>query len=174
MSLNEWQASGYDLHSEIALPEEQIFADYILRDYRLSENSQAADKGTSLVADVVSEDINDISRPQGNEFDIGAYEYFEPSGTKDRKISLRFSLNQNYPNPFNPATKIRYVVGNLEFVTLKVFDIMGREITILVNEQRPAGEYEINFNASGLAGGVYFYKLQAGSYSSAKKLVLVK
>jgi len=85
-----------------------------------------------------------------------------------------FSLSQNYPNPFNPTTSIQYAVSSREFVTLKVYDLLGREVATLINEEKPAGEYEIEFNASGLASGIYFYKLQAGSYSSIKKMICLK
>jgi len=174
ISLAQWQVLGYDVHSELAQPEEQIFADYSSGDYSLMESSQAVDKGTSLVSNVVTKDITDISRPQRDGFDIGAYEYFDPSGINTKEILTRFSLYQNYPNPFNPATKINYEIGSMQFVILKIFDITGKEIATLVNEPKPAGKYEIEFNASGLASGVYFYKLQAGNYSSTKKLVFLK
>jgi hypothetical protein len=97
-----------------------------------------------------------ISPDLRNGFDIGAYEHATPSGIKSGIILSDFLLYQNYPNPFNPTTKICYSIGNTQFVTLKVFDFLGREVTNLINEIKPAGEYEIEFNASELASGVYF------------------
>jgi len=85
-----------------------------------------------------------------------------------------FSLSQNYPNPFNPSTKISYSVAGLSKVILKVYDIIGREIITLVNEEKPAGKYEVNFNASSLASGVYFYQIKAGDFVQTKKLILLK
>ena len=85
-----------------------------------------------------------------------------------------FQLYQNYPNPFNPSTTIQYSVINKQFVTLKVFDVLGNEIATLVNEEKSAGTYSINFNASNLPSGIYFYKLQAGSFTSSKKMLLLK
>jgi hypothetical protein len=96
-----------------------------------------------------------------------------------------FSLSQNYPNPFNPSTKISYSVASLSKVSLKVYDILGREVVTLVNEEKPAGKYEVNFSATGgatsLASGVYIYriaihsdKLQAGDFVSSKKMILLK
>ncbi|MFC2103117.1 T9SS type A sorting domain-containing protein [Bacteroidota bacterium] len=85
-----------------------------------------------------------------------------------------FQLYQNYPNPFNPITKIKYQIPKLSFVTLKVYDVLGNEIETLVNEQKPPGSYEINFNSSELTSGVYFYKLQANEFISTKKMVLLK
>jgi hypothetical protein len=85
-----------------------------------------------------------------------------------------FSLLQNYPNPFNPATKIQYSLRNAEFVTLKVFNMLGQEVATLVNENKKSGRYQIDFNASNLASGVYVYQLRAGSFVSAKKMLLIK
>ena len=85
-----------------------------------------------------------------------------------------FSLMQNYPNPFNPATSIQYEVGSTQFVTLKVYDVLGNEIETLVNEEKPAGTYELTCNAAALPSGVYFYRLTAGNYTAVRKMVLMK
>ena len=85
-----------------------------------------------------------------------------------------YSLEQNYPNPFNPSTVIKYAIKADGFVTLKVYDILGNEVANLVNERQSQGTYTINFNADKLSSGVYIYKLQAGSYSAAKKMLLVR
>ncbi|MBT8378950.1 MAG: T9SS type A sorting domain-containing protein [Ignavibacteria bacterium] len=93
---------------------------------------------------------------------------------KSQGIILDYSLEQNYPNPFNPTTKIKYQIPELSFVTLKVFDVLGNEITTLVNKERPGGSYDIEFNATGLPSGIYFYQLQAGHFVTIKKMVLMK
>ena len=90
-----------------------------------------------------------------------------------------FLLSHNYPNPFNPATTITYQIPQTEFVTLKVYDILGKEIATLVNEEKPAGSYEVEFNShSGevrnLTSGIYFYQIKAGEYSETKKMILLK
>jgi hypothetical protein len=87
---------------------------------------------------------------------------------------IAFSLEQNYPNPFNPSTKIKYSIPNSEFVTLKVYDVLGNEVATLVNEEKSAGSYEVNFNASQLSSGIYFYKLQTGNFAETKKMLLLK
>ncbi len=87
---------------------------------------------------------------------------------------LNYNLEQNYPNPFNPETKISYQIGSSEQVKLTVYDVLGREITTLVNEFQNAGNYSYNFNASDLAGGVYIYELSTPSYRNSKKLVLLQ
>jgi hypothetical protein len=89
-------------------------------------------------------------------------------------IPIEPSLKQNYPNPFNPRTSIQYTLNNLLFVSFKVYDVLGNEISILVNEEKPAGNYEIDFNGSDLSSGVYFYRMQAGSFSDTKKFTLMK
>ena len=85
-----------------------------------------------------------------------------------------FALEQNYPNPFNPLTKLSFVIGHSSLVSLKVYDVLGREVATLVNEAKPAGKYEVTFDATNLASGVYFYKLKAGSYSATKRMLLIK
>ncbi len=89
-------------------------------------------------------------------------------------IPLEFKLSQNYPNPFNPTTIINYSVPKISFVTVKVYDMLGREVAALVNEEKKAGNYSINFNAGSLASGVYFYRMQAGQFEDTKKLILLK
>jgi CHRD domain/Secretion system C-terminal sorting domain len=85
-----------------------------------------------------------------------------------------FILKQNYPNPFNPTTTIRFTISQTSFVTLKVFDVLGREVKSLVREQKPAGSYDVQFDASQLSSGVYFFQLRAGSFISVKKMIFEK
>jgi hypothetical protein len=84
------------------------------------------------------------------------------------------NLFQNYPNPFNPSTKIDFRIVDLEFVNLKVYDILGKEVATLVDEEKVAGEYKIQFNAANLPSGFYFYQLKAGEYVETRKMVLLK
>jgi len=86
---------------------------------------------------------------------------------------IEFSLSQNFPNPFNPSTVISYWLPVIGFVTLKVYDLLGREITTLVKEEKPAGEYEVVFDGTALPSGIYFYQLKAGEYSETKKMILL-
>jgi len=89
-------------------------------------------------------------------------------------IPYKFSLSQNYPNPFNPTTNIKYQITNNKFVTLKVFNILGKEIATLVNEKQNAGTYEVTFDGSGLTSGVYFYRLTCGDFLETRKMLLIK
>ncbi len=93
---------------------------------------------------------------------------------KGEPIPLRLALVQNYPNPFNPSTTITYELPNSSEVRLSVLDILGREVSVLVNRRENAGSYEVQFEGSRLASGVYFYRLQAGSFVETKKLLLVR
>lgn len=97
------------------------------------------------------------------------------TGVKNEKNhKFTFNLNQNFPNPFNPTTEIKYSIPSRSFVTLKVYNILGNEVRTLVNENKEAGEYSINFNAGSLPSGVYFYRIAAGNYTDLRKMVLLK
>ena len=94
-------------------------------------------------------------------------------------IPEKFALEQNYPNPFNPATKIKYTIpavgtSFMKFITLKVYDVLGNEVATFVEESKPAGTYEIEFNATNLVSGVYFYRLFAGDFTETKKMLMTK
>jgi len=95
--------------------------------------------------------------------------------TDNKNTTLNsFVLEQNYPNPFNPSTNIQYALGRQQFVVMKVYDVLGNEIATLVNEEKSAGTYEIKFDASVLTSGVYFYKLEAGSFIETKKMIFLR
>ncbi len=89
-------------------------------------------------------------------------------------VPTDFELCKNYPNPFNPGTTITYTIPMTEFVSITVYDMLGKEVTILVDGKKPAGHYRVDFNASGLPSGMYFYTLQAGAYRSTKKMLLFR
>jgi len=93
---------------------------------------------------------------------------------KDANLPVEFELSQNYPNPFNPSTTLSFAISHSSLVSLKVFDVLGKEIAILVNENKPAGNYEVNFDASKLSTGVYFYQLRAGTNVETKRMILIK
>jgi hypothetical protein len=96
-------------------------------------------------------------------------------GIQTIEIPNYYSLSQNYPNPFNPSTQIKFSVPKTSNVTMKVYDVLGKEVAVLVNnELKQAGFYTVEFNASNLASGIYFYRINAGDYSAVKKMVLVK
>ena len=115
---------------------------------------------------------------KGN-YDIGAYEYsstFPVTAiqTAQNMNPNSFQLFQNYPNPFNPSTIIHYAIPKSSIVTLKIYDILGREVKNLVDEQKSAGQYNVGFNATNLSSGIYFYSLRAGSFIKTNKMILLK
>jgi hypothetical protein len=93
---------------------------------------------------------------------------------QDKETPIVYKLEQNYPNPFNPVTTINYSVPKSGHVTIKIYDTLGREVCILIDSEKSAGNYNIKFNTSNLASGVYLYKMQAGEFTETKKLVLIK
>ncbi|HMS35286.1 MAG TPA: T9SS type A sorting domain-containing protein [Ignavibacteria bacterium] len=104
----------------------------------------------------------------------GNYEYFNLSNNVSIGIPERYDLSQNYPNPFNPATNINFDIPIDGKVSLKIFDMTGREVATLVNEVKTAGYYSLKFNASSLSSGIYFYSLKSGNFSITKKMMLIK
>ena len=99
-------------------------------------------------------------------------------------LNKHYNLSHNYPNPFNPTTKLKYQIPILNFVTIKVYDVLGNEIATLVNEEKSEGEYEVEFSAIGgsasggdawnLTSGIYFYQLRAGNFAETKKMIILK
>jgi hypothetical protein len=120
--------------------------------------------------------------PSGNqtmtfEFDFSKFAFGdETTASVEEEVTVpsEFRLLQNYPNPFNPATTISFSIPSPEFISLKVYDILGNEVATLVNEEKPAGEYDITFDASTFTSGVYLYRLSAGSFTEMKKMILMK
>jgi len=107
--------------------------------------------------------------------DKDSYSYVPITSVNEDLNSVNFyRLSNNYPNPFNPSTSIQYAISNRQFVSLKVYDILGTEIETLVNEEKSAGKYELNWNAANLPSGVYFYRLQAGDFVQTRKMILLK
>jgi photosystem II stability/assembly factor-like uncharacterized protein len=142
--------------------------------------------GTTTETQHYSFTDNDVS-PGKYQYKLKQIDYdgtFEYSQIVEVEIPFvnEFSLSQNYPNPFNPVTKIKYSIpyvetrhaSSLQIVTLKIYDLLGREVATLVNEEKPAGEYEVEFDAGILPSGIYFYQLKAGQYSETKKMILLK
>ncbi|MFQ3599254.1 MAG: YCF48-related protein [Chloroherpetonaceae bacterium] len=99
---------------------------------------------------------------------------FSSTNNDNPNKPIQFALEQNYPNPFNPSTVIRYQLSTASDVTLKIYDVLGREITTLVNQRQAAGQYSVVFNAQSLSSGTYFYRLTAGEFTSIKKMLFVK
>lgn len=164
-SINEgtWQLIG----STIAL--EYIDDEVALHPPGPSE-TQIADYYVTGESQLLESDPSNIVRA-----DVTPKGGLKQSGDQNKNSKLMvYSLNQNYPNPFNPITTVNYSIKKVGLVTLKVYDILGNEVAALVNENQEGGNYSIKFNASDLPSGIYFYSLRSGSFSSTKKLILLK
>ena len=108
------------------------------------------------------------------QFDFdGTYEYSNEINV-DVDAPAQYSLDQNYPNPFNPSTLIKYSVAQDGFVNVSIFNLLGEKVATLVNSNMKAGSYELNFNASQLSSGVYFYSIEAGDFKAVRKMMLMK
>jgi len=117
--------------------------------------------------------------PAGSQADIGACENpraTPTTGVDDHPNALpsRFALEQNYPNPFNPSTTIRYDLPRSSHVTLSVYDVLGRKVATLLNEEKSAGTYTVQWDASSVSSGVYFYRLKAGDFVQTKRMMVVR
>jgi hypothetical protein len=100
--------------------------------------------------------------------------YVTSAGVEERPVPLVFFLWQNYPNPFNPSTTIRFDLPHASKVTLKVYNVLGQEVTTLVEEEKPAGTYDVQFSAQNLASGMYVYRIHAGQFVQTRKLLLLR
>ncbi|MEW5798652.1 MAG: T9SS type A sorting domain-containing protein [Bacteroidota bacterium] len=108
-----------------------------------------------------------------DDIQIIGYSY-PPLSVDATKIPFQFTLSQNYPNPFNPATRINYGIPHSGFVTLYVYDALGRKVTELVHEMQEAGKHSVLFDAKQFSSGIYFYRLTAGSNAAVKTMTVVK
>jgi hypothetical protein len=104
----------------------------------------------------------------------GTFRYYELNDMVEVSTPFTYNLEQNYPNPFNPSTTISWQLKNDGLVSIKIFDQLGKEVATLVNEEKAAGSYEIEFNAASLASGVYYYRINAGTFVDTKKMILMK
>ena len=163
-NINEFPASAYEWLGSTTVGANGVFS------YEILDPSIEAVSVTATTSD-------------GNTTGFSFLELITDVDKAEDNIPTEFSLKQNYPNPFNPSTKIRYSIPNASskssmsdrtLVVLKVYDVLGNEVASLVNDEKSAGNYEVEFNASHLSSGIYFYRLDAGKFSSTKKIILLK
>ncbi len=156
-----WQVAG-----QVTIGTTADFKGVILCQTQIAMNSGATLEGRALAQTAVTMDANAVTDPG------------VATGVRSAVLPKGFTLSQNYPNPFNPSTTIRYSLEKSGMVSLKVYNILGQEVATLVNDRQDAGSYSIPFNTkegnASLASGVYFYRLDAGSFVSIKKMILMK
>ena len=146
--------------------------DYVLTGFVKGSGTSTEINHYSFIDKLLSEGSYNYKLVQ-IDFDGNRKDYSAETVTVDI-MPFEFSLEQNYPNPFNLTTAISYQLSAVSNVTLKIFDVLGREVETLINANQTAGSYEVTFNAANLPSGVYFYKIEAGSFVSVKKLLLMK
>lgn len=173
MTASEVNNMGFDLERRVHSPQSSV------GNFEYERIGFVEGKGTSTGVSTYSFTDQGLSTGVYNyrikqiDFD-GTFKYYDLSESVEIGVPDRFELAQNYPNPFNPNTVISYQLPVSGFVSLKVFDLLGNEVTTLVNEYKPAGMYEVEFDASVLTSGVYFYVLRAGEYTQTKKMILLR
>jgi hypothetical protein len=167
-TLANWQATGQDLNSIFEMP------NFVSPDLHIDNTiSTLLDGHATPIAGITTDIDNDSRDPLIP--DIGADEFIGPDGVEnDFNLPTQYVFEQNYPNPFNPSTKISWQspIGSQQ--TLKIYDILGNEVATVVDGYKPAGKYEVEFDAASLPSGVYFYQLKAGEFVSTKKMLLLK
>jgi hypothetical protein len=168
-TLADWQATLNDLHSYDEMP--HFVEPYLHIDSTIATYLES--RGTPIAG--IDKDFDGQTR-HATTPDIGADEFNGIVVSVEEELTLptEYVLEQNYPNPFNPSTVISYQLPVSSDVTLKIFDVLGNEVATLVDEYKPAGSYEVEFDASRLASGIYFYQLKAGEYTAVKKMLLIK
>ena len=148
-------------------------SDWIIRGFKSGAGTTTEPQNYSFIDDIADIKATSISyRLKQLDFD-GSYEYSEIV-LVENPAPLDYGLNQNYPNPFNPVTTISYSIPIKSQVELVIYNTLGERIKKMVNEEKEAGRHSIEFDATFLPSGVYFYRLQAGSFVETKKMVLMK
>ncbi len=152
---------------------------YFVMPVQIKLNTTLGDTTVTLFNDAQTQtfQFDVIGDPQSIVFDPGNWILKNNTiitEVEDINQPFSYSLEQNYPNPFNPSTTIEYSIPQNGFVTIKVFNVLGKEVATLVNEQVMAGKHKIDFDATGLNSGVYFYKIESGNFVETKKMILLK
>ena len=170
-TLSDWQVEGKDILSITEMP--NFIAPHLHINKAIQTNLEQgavpiAGIGTDIDADPRNTNLPDIG---ADEFDG---ERITDVSDENETIPTEYSLYQNYPNPFNPSTKIKYSVPQTSQVQIKVFDVLGNEIATIVKEEKPIGNYEVEFDGTSFSSGVYFYQLKAAEFIESKKMILLK
>lgn len=164
----ETNNKGFEVERQLST----INAEWLIVGFVEGSSTSTEEKNYIFIDDNVSPGSYNYRLKQ-IDFD-GSFNYYLLNETVDVSSPAKFDLSQNYPNPFNPATVINYQLATNSFVTLKVYDVLGNEVAILINEEKPAGVYKTKFNGKNLVSGIYIYKLSTGNYTASKKMMILK
>ena len=154
------------------------WGDTVINDFSWKINTETLASGFGLILNLYEEPWPPSSVLIGCVIDGDTFGIIT-TVKEDIKLPEEFYLSQNYPNPFNPSTNIKYAIGSRQYVSLVVYDVLGNEVAVLVNEEMLAGEHEVKFNGSGLASGVYVYRITATNngrivFANSKKMILLR
>jgi hypothetical protein len=165
---------GYE--GEGNINSDPLFFDPDNRDLRLLSDSPCIDAGISFFVTEGDTIVNfDASEYDGSAPDMGLYEFEQANTVREESIELStFSLSQNFPNPFNSGTIINYELQITNYVELSIYDVLGQKIVTLVNELKPAGSHQVEWDASGSASGIYYYRIHSGEFDDMKKMILLR
>jgi hypothetical protein len=166
LTFAQWKALGFEADG--------LFGDPLLQaDYTLSTGSPAINHGFEI-GTICAYDKAGTLRPQMGVVDMGALESFFAGKMQENTLHVVYELSQNYPNPFNPVTRIRYTLPEQSEVSIKVYDLLGKEIAVIENGLRNEGTHEVEFDGRKFSSGIYIYKINAGSFTATRKMTMIK
>jgi hypothetical protein len=170
---NKYHTTAFGIPSEILEIEywNLDYGDTVINEFAIYENTEILAAGFGLLYDYTAH--GPVYTIRGCIIEQDTFGIVT-SVEEDFQSPDEFHLSQNYPNPFNPSTTIRFQIPNYAFVELKVFDLLGREISVLIKEEKPAGIYEVKLNGSDLASGTYIYTIRANDFYSSNKMLILK
>lgn len=156
----------------------QIFPQFQIPFSVISSGGISQSNSSYYLVGTIGQTIIGNSTSAAHQLQAGFWQLYYQSVISDvtdkELLPAEFKLEQNFPNPFNPSTIIRFALPERTTVLLKIYDLLGEEVITLVNEEKEAGWYNVNFNATGFASGFYIYRMQTGQYTSIKKMLMIK
>ncbi|QQS38334.1 MAG: T9SS type A sorting domain-containing protein [Ignavibacteriales bacterium] len=168
----DWSTGSETNNSGFEVQRKTINSEWTIIDFKPGQGTTSERSDYTYIDDVAGINSSEAYyRLKQIDYD-GTYTYSEE--VKVSLIPFKYELSQNYPNPFNPTTTISWQSPVGSHQTIKVYDVLGNEVATLVNEYKEAGSYEVEFDGSSLASGMYIYKLSSGGFTSSKKMILIK
>jgi hypothetical protein len=166
----KWESSSFELISLVDISTlEFIDEDYEIYNPEANENQKEAEY---YITAIIENESSIVESDPSNVIDY----WVNKAGKKgtSNMAELNYTIDQNYPNPFNPITQIKYSIKENGLVSIRVYDVLGKEVAVLIKEEQLAGEHRVNFDGSNLSSGIYFYTITAKDFHQTKKMLLVK